>query len=161
MTDDQCPLCRGSAIDADIGREMVWEDDLWRLTTSIGPGDPTPGFSYLEPRRHIRDITELDGPEAGTFGSVLARACAALKQATGSNYVYIYVFGDSFPHLHLHLAPHTSGDALVEVPIRGEFEERMLVTGHTAVVSKEFPAIPQATLRSVAERAREFLKRRS
>ena len=39
--------------DAELGREQVWEDALWRLTTSVGPGDVTPGFSYLEPKRHI------------------------------------------------------------------------------------------------------------
>lgn len=157
MTRPACSLCQGAAIDAELGRELVWEDHLWRLTTSIGPGDPTPGFSYLEPKRHIRYITDLDGEEAATLGAVLARCCSALKTATGADLVYIYVFGDSVAHLHLHLAPHTPGDALVEVPLRGEFEERTLDTGHVAMVSRDFPEIPQEILRAVAARARELL----
>jgi len=156
-TDGDCPLCKGSTIDGELGRELVWEDDLWRLTTSVGPGDPTPGFSYLEPQRHIAYITDLDGDEARSLGSVLARCCTALKKAAEAEYVYIYVFGDSVAHLHIHLAPHTSGDALMEVPIRGEFEERMLSTGHMAMVSKDFPPIPDEELRAVAARTRVLL----
>lgn len=156
MTDD-CPLCRGDAIDAELGRELVWEDPLWRLTTSVGPGDPTPGFSYLEPKRHVPYVTDLRGEEAASFGVVLARCCAALKQASNADHVYVYIFGDSVSHLHVHLAPHTVGDALVDVPLRGAFEEQVLPSGHSAMVSKDFPAVPEETLRRVAQRARELL----
>jgi diadenosine tetraphosphate (Ap4A) HIT family hydrolase len=158
MTSEACALCRGAEIDAELGRELIWESDLWRLTTSIGPGDPTPGFSYLEPKRHLTHITELDGEEAATFGSVVARSCQALKEATGAELVYIYVFGDSVPHLHLHLAPHSAGDALVETPLRGEFEEQVLPSGHVAMLSKDFAAVPDDELRAVAARARGLLR---
>jgi diadenosine tetraphosphate (Ap4A) HIT family hydrolase len=158
MTAEECALCRGAELDAELGRELVWESDLWRLTTSIGPGDPTPGFSYLEPKRHITDITELDGEEALTFGPVVARSCQALKEATGAELVYIYVFGDSVPHLHLHLAPHSAGDALVETPLRGEFEEKALPSGHIAMLSKDFPAVPDDELHAAAARARAILR---
>ena len=109
MSDSSCLMCSERTGDAELGRVEVWSDDLWRLTTSIGPGDPTPGFSYLEPRRHIAYITDLDGPEAATFGAVIARCTAALKAATECELVYVYVFGGGIPHLHVHLAPHTAG----------------------------------------------------
>jgi diadenosine tetraphosphate (Ap4A) HIT family hydrolase len=48
-----------------------WEDELWRLT--LGLAAETPGFAYLEPKRHIRFVTELDGAEAASFGTTLAR----------------------------------------------------------------------------------------
>ena len=152
-----CPMCTGAASDAGFFREQVWEDERWRLTTSSGPGDPTPGFSYLEPKRHIPYITDLDGEEAATFGPVLARCSAALKEATGSELVYIYVFGDSIPHLHVHLAPHREGDALVAVPIRGEFEERQLENGAVGLVSVDFPSLPTEELRGVIDRVRLLL----
>ena len=72
----RCPLCDVPGVDATFGRTEVWRDDLWRLTTSLGPGDPTAGFSYLEPIRHISYIHELDGEEAASFGPVLARCDA-------------------------------------------------------------------------------------
>ena len=102
MSDQTCPLCRGREVDPDMGREQVWEDAHWRLTTSIGPGDPTPGFSYLEPKRHIPSIADLDGGEAVTFGLAIARSTKAIKQATGSEAVYVYVYGGHIPHLHVH-----------------------------------------------------------
>jgi diadenosine tetraphosphate (Ap4A) HIT family hydrolase len=82
MSTPDCHLCREVDGDPDMQRVQVWEDGLWRLTTSIGPGDCTPGFSYLEPKRHIAHITDLDGEEAATFGSVVARCTSALKEAT-------------------------------------------------------------------------------
>ena len=68
MTDTQsdCILCRGAAGDADLQRLQVWEDAHWRLTVSLEA--EVAGFSYLEPRRHISHITDLDGEEARTFG---------------------------------------------------------------------------------------------
>jgi diadenosine tetraphosphate (Ap4A) HIT family hydrolase len=152
-----CLMCSGRAGDAELGRVEVWSDDLWRLTTSVGPGDPTPGFSYLEPRRHLPYITDLDGPEAATFGAVIARCTSALKAATECELVYVYVFGGGIPHLHLHLAPHRAGDALNEAILRGEFEEQPLPSGATAYISKDFPSLPEDELCATAERVRALL----
>ena len=64
-------------------RTEVWSDDLWRLT--VADVSEVAGFSYLEPRRHISDITELDGEEAATFGATIAKTSAAIKAATGAD----------------------------------------------------------------------------
>lgn len=81
---EECLLCRGAAGDADLFRTEVWADDRWRLTTAIS-GDPAPGFSYLEPRRHISDVTALDGAEAASFGGVLAHCARIAKEAPMPN----------------------------------------------------------------------------
>ena len=154
---EECALCDVPAVDASFGRVEVWRDSLWRLTTSVGPGDPTPGFSYLEPLRHIRYIHDLDGDEAASFGPVIARCTAALKEATNAELVYVYIFGGSIPHLHVHLAPHVSGDALNDSLLRGEFEERRLPSGAVSFVSKDFPEVSAAELRQVADRVRSLL----
>jgi diadenosine tetraphosphate (Ap4A) HIT family hydrolase len=147
-----CTLCRPDQADSEFGRVEVWSDDLWRLTTSVGPNEPLAGFSYLEPRRHIPYLSDLDGQEAATFGPVLARVTAALKQATGAELVYVYVFGGGIPHLHIHLAPHHEGDALNSQMIRGEVIAQKLPSGATAMVSKDFPSIPEDELQHVVER---------
>jgi Diadenosine tetraphosphate (Ap4A) hydrolase and other HIT family hydrolases len=156
-----CHLCMGVDADPDMLRVQVWEDELWRLTTSIGPGDCTPGFSYLEPKRHIAHITDLDGPEAATFGPVMARCTRALKQATRCDLVYVYVFGGGIPHLHVHLAPHVEGDALNDDLLRGEFEARQLPSGATVMISKDFEALPDEELRSVAAEVASLLALKS
>ena len=145
--------------DAELGREQVWEDALWRLTTSVGPGDVTPGFSYLEPKRHIRSVADMDGDEAATFGPVLARCASALRAAAGTDLVYVYIFGDHVPHMHAHLAPHVEGDALNGSMLKGELEERGLPSGAVALISKDYPEIDEDRLRAVVQRARQLLSR--
>lgn len=144
-----CVICRGPDGDAEFGRVQVWEDELWRLTMSLEA--EVLGFCYLEPKRHIPYVTDLGGEEARTFGGVLARVCSALKAETSALVVYVYVFGEGVPHLHVHLAPHHDGDALSANMIRGPVEERLLPSGATALVSSEFPALPQSQQRAAAE----------
>jgi diadenosine tetraphosphate (Ap4A) HIT family hydrolase len=137
---DDCMLCAPAIADAEFGRARLWEDDLWRLSAVLQ--GPVPGFAHLEPKRHIPFITDLDGPEAVTFGPVLARVTAALRDAAGSEKTYVYVFGDRVPHLHLNLAPHRDGDALRggpgllepdAVPAARETHERVAAAARSAL----------------------------
>jgi diadenosine tetraphosphate (Ap4A) HIT family hydrolase len=150
-----CALCRGAEADPELSRVQVWEDDLWRLTMSVD--SYTPAFSYLEPKRHIAYITDLDGREARTFGAVMARVTSVLKEITATEVVYVYIFGGGIPHLHVHLAPHSEGDALADVMIRGEVAQEKLPSGATALISKEFAPVPPAELEALATRARRHL----
>jgi len=154
----ECPMCRGAAADEELERIEVWQDAHWRLTVSVS--SEVAGFAYLEPKRHIRHINELDGPEAATFGPALARSTGALKDATGAAVVYVYIFGDGVPHLHLHLAPHRPGDALSDQMIRGELVEEKLPNGMTRFSSSEFPPLPRERLLETAERVRSLLASR-
>jgi diadenosine tetraphosphate (Ap4A) HIT family hydrolase len=145
-----CLICRGADGDAEFPRIEVWQDSLWRLTVSLDA--EVAGFAYLEPRRHVRYITELDGAEADTFGPVIAKVSAALKAATGAEIVYVYIFGDGIPHLHVHLAPHREGDALNDQMIRGPIASEKLPNGLERFFSREFPALPRNELEDVARR---------
>ncbi|NIA68196.1 HIT family protein [Pelagibius litoralis] len=156
MPESDCPMCRGAAADDELERTRVWEDAYWRLTVSLAT--IVPGFAYLEPKRHIAFITELDGEEARTFGTVLAASTRRLKEATDADIVYIYIFGDGVPHLHLHLAPHRAGDALNDQMIRGEITEEKMPNGMTRIVSLDFPPIPRERLLEIAARVREGLR---
>lgn len=150
-----CALCRGAETDHELGRVQLWEDALWRLTMSMD--SYTHAFCYLEPKRHIPHITDLDGEESRTFGSVMARVTSVLKKITGTEVVYVYIFGGGIPHLHVHLAPHAEGDALANTTIRGEVAEEKLPSGATALISKEFAPVPRDELEELATRARHLL----
>lgn len=157
MTNSQseCVLCRGVAGDTELLRIQVWEDSLWRLTVSLDA--EILAFAYLEPKRHIPHITDLDSEEARSFGEVLARVSRVLREETGAELVYVYIFGGGVPHLHVHLAPHRLNDALNTQIIRGEFTEEKLESGAVRYVSKEFPPLPEAAQRAAAERIRQRL----
>jgi diadenosine tetraphosphate (Ap4A) HIT family hydrolase len=107
---EECMLCRPEVADAFFTRTRLWQDEHWRLSAVLQ--GPIVGFAHLETRRHIPFITDLDGPEAATLGSVLARVSRVLREAAGAEKTYVYVFGDRVPHLHFNLAPHRDGDGL-------------------------------------------------
>ncbi len=137
-----CLICDHAAVDREFQRVEVWRDGLWRLTTSLIA--PVPGFSYLEPLRHISHITDLDGPEADTLGAVLARVTATLKDVTRADLVYVNVFGERVAHLHFNIAPHREGDAL---------------TGGPGLLREGAEPIPEQVLTDIADRVRDQLGR--
>jgi diadenosine tetraphosphate (Ap4A) HIT family hydrolase len=118
----------------------------------------TTGFGYLEPKRHVPYVTDLDGEEAETFGSTIARVAKALREASGADLVYVYIFGGGIPHLHVHRGPHRDGDALNSDIIRGELAYEALPSGAQRMVSREFPELPAETIRAVIHRTRAILK---
>jgi diadenosine tetraphosphate (Ap4A) HIT family hydrolase len=150
-----CVMCRRTLGDEELERAQVWENDYWRLTMSLGA--EVLGFSYLEPKRHIPYITDLDGVEVRTFGEVLAFVTKILKQETGTELVYIYVFGGGIPHLHVHLAPHREDDALNSQILRGEMVITKLPSGAESLASKDFPPLPEAEHIKIAENVRKRL----
>jgi len=107
VSQQPCVLCAESV--SKDGR-YVWEDRLWRLWTRTT--GKVPGYSFLNSKRHIPYLTDLDGDEAATLGPVLARITRAIRAATGASLVYLHVFGDGAAHFHMHLVPHRPGDAL-------------------------------------------------
>lgn len=106
-SDKNCKICNGSA-DTEFKRIEVWSNKNWRLTASTYKS--VKGLCYLEPKRHIRYITELDGEESIEFGSVLSNITNAIKEIFQAHLVYVYIYGGHIPHLHVHLAPHTEND---------------------------------------------------
>jgi diadenosine tetraphosphate (Ap4A) HIT family hydrolase len=112
---NQCLLCAPDQAATYFGRRTVWQNDLWRLSL-VEAGAPVVGFGHLEPIRHVPYLTDLDGSEAATLGSTLARVTSTLKSVTGAELVYVYVFGDRVAHLHFNLAPHRDGDVLTGGP---------------------------------------------
>ena len=139
-TKGYCLLCDWPAADERFQRVQVWQDELWRVTTSLEA--PVLGFSYLEPKRHISDITALDGPEAASLGKTLAFVTNTLRKVTQSKLVYVNVFGERVAHLHFNLAPHRDGDAL---------------RGGPGLLREGSKPLPSAELRQIASAIRELL----
>jgi diadenosine tetraphosphate (Ap4A) HIT family hydrolase len=136
-------LCHPPVMIRELASAEVWSDDLWRLLTRISDS-PVLGFSYLIPRRHIPYITDLDGAEAATLGSVLASVTSALKDAARAEYVFVTVFGERAAHLHFNLAPHIAGDSL---------------KGGAGMLDADSTAVPDDELGAVADRVRLAMAR--
>ena len=155
MSNAGCLLCDPDRAAAELNREIVWDDRLWRLAMPLR--GYTTGFGYLEPKRHVPHITDLDGEEAASFGPTIARVASALKEAAGAELVYVHVFGGGIPHLHVHLGPHRDGDALSDSIIRGDFAYEPVPGGAQRIVSRDFPEIPAAEIQAVIDQTRALL----
>ena len=118
-----CEICNGEA-DRRFSRREIWRDPRWRVT--LHSAAALDGFCYLEPRRHIPYITDLNGDEARTFGDVLARVTTALQAVTACERVYVLVYGGTIAHLHVHLAPHHSGDPYCDEIVHGDIGDDVI-----------------------------------
>jgi diadenosine tetraphosphate (Ap4A) HIT family hydrolase len=137
-----CVICRGPEGDAELGRFLVWEDARWRLKTSRCAS--VVGFSYLEPRRHIPYLADLDGDEATTLGPTLAWAARLLRDVTGAESVWALVFGEHVPHRHVNLAPRRPGDALLADPVLVDASAPKPTRAHHEAVVKRLRAAASA-----------------
>ena len=155
ITTADCAICAGPERDPELDRTEVWRDAHWRL--SVSRHTATRGFGYLEPIRHIPYLADLDGPEAATFGPAIARACAAIREASGAALVYAYVFGGGIPHLHVHLVANAPAGVVNTSIISGEVEERKLPSGATEIISRDHPDLPEPEIAAINERIRELM----
>jgi histidine triad (HIT) family protein len=67
------------------------------------------GHLFVEPRRHVPGMADLTDAEAQDVGWWCMRTSRALRDVTGAEHVYVAVFGDGVPHLHVHLLPRFPG----------------------------------------------------
>jgi histidine triad (HIT) family protein len=79
------------------------------LTTPAGEAESVYlGYLFVEPRRHVAELGDLEPDEAAAVGTAASAASAAL-QAAGAEHVYAAVIGHGVDHLHLHLIARYPG----------------------------------------------------
>ena len=62
-----------------------------------------PGWFVVAPARHVEQIEELGPAEQTALGPLLAEVAAALRRETPCEKVYVSVFAEVLPHLHVHV----------------------------------------------------------
>jgi diadenosine tetraphosphate (Ap4A) HIT family hydrolase len=67
------------------------------------------GYLILKPRRHVTAVADLDPAEAADFGVVAQRLMAAMREVLSPERIYLFAFGESQAHLHVHLMPRYPG----------------------------------------------------
>lgn len=64
---------------------------------------PVPGWMVVAPLRHVEQWDALDAAELRELGPLVARVSAALRASTPTARVYVSVFAEVLPHLHVHV----------------------------------------------------------
>ena len=73
--------------------------------------EPTsvPGWLVVAPVRHVERIDSLDAGELRALGPLLSEVAAALRAETPCEKVYLSVFAEVLPHLHVHVIARPPG----------------------------------------------------
>ena len=64
---------------------------------------PVPGWMVVAPARHVEQIDDLSDEEQRELGPLLARVAAALRANTSTARIYVSIYAEVLPHLHVHL----------------------------------------------------------
>jgi diadenosine tetraphosphate (Ap4A) HIT family hydrolase len=64
---------------------------------------PVPGWLVIAPLRHVEQWDALDPAELRELGPLVARVSSALRAETPTAKVYVSVFAEVLPHVHVHV----------------------------------------------------------
>jgi diadenosine tetraphosphate (Ap4A) HIT family hydrolase len=152
--DEACAFCvdeqsLAGGLHPQVPLALVWADSTWRLFADLTA--ESSGFCLLAPRRHVATVPQLEPGEVSSLGTTLARLMRTLQSETGAEAVYLYLF--DHPHLHFHLAPHKTGDALSSQIVKGG-QVTQQTGGLQWATSAEFPPLPREMHLQIASRVR-------
>ena len=111
-----CIFCKIAT--GEIPSATVYEDDDFRAILDIAPAHK--GHTIILPKKHAKDIFELDADVAAKIFPVAKKIAAAVKEVTGCDGVNILqnngeAAGQSVFHLHVHVVPRFRGDGILPV----------------------------------------------
>lgn len=118
-----CPECLALA---DPDTDVILRTARFAVHPVTG-GGAVPGWLVVAPLRHVEAIDLLAPEEQRELGPLLAGVGAALRAATPAEKLYVNVFAEVVPHLHVHLiarppelAPERRGARLFLDPARAD-----------------------------------------
>jgi histidine triad (HIT) family protein len=116
MWEAGCTFC--SIVAGDEPAEVVTRTDDW---VAFFPPEPaTLGHTLVVPTRHVADIWGLNATEAGVLADGVLRLAHVIRSALAPEGLNILqsngrVATQTVAHLHVHLVPRTTGDAMGDI----------------------------------------------
>jgi histidine triad (HIT) family protein len=105
-----CAIVKGRA-----PAETIFEDEETLAFMDINPANP--GHTLVIPKRHVRDVYELDDETAAVVMKATARVARAIKTALQPDWMNLVqsnerAGGQEIFHVHVHVIPRWYGDGL-------------------------------------------------
>jgi histidine triad (HIT) family protein len=112
----QCMFCQ--IVCGSEPASIVWEDDLTIAAVDLRQFHP--GHVLVIPRRHLRDVRELDHATGAAVIATVVRVTRAVAAAFPNQGMSLWhSIGEAafqeVPHLHIHVHPRILGDGLLQV----------------------------------------------
>jgi histidine triad (HIT) family protein len=112
----ECVFCQ--IVSGSEPASIVWEDDLTIAAVDLRQFHP--GHVLVIPRRHLRDVRELDYATGAAVMATVVRVTRAVAAAFPNQGMSLWhSIGEAafqeVPHLHIHVHPRILGDGLLQV----------------------------------------------
>lgn len=113
---DNCIFCK--IISGEISSSKVYEDD--QILAFLDITQTTPGHTLIIPKKHVRNVLEMDAELASETFSRLPKIARALKKATDAPAMNIInnneeIAGQSVFHAHIHLVPRYGSEDGIDI----------------------------------------------
>jgi histidine triad (HIT) family protein len=117
MSTLECVFCKIAAGDRS-GSPVVFEDE--HSLSIVDMRQPSRGHVLVLPRRHIRNLYELDDDVAGPLMRTLVRVSRAVRTAFPCDGMSHWIStdrgaGQEVYHLHIHIMPRHADDGLLRI----------------------------------------------
>lgn len=128
-----CEIAQGRA-----PASIVCENEL--VLTVIDPRQYHPGHTLVIPRRHFRDVRELDDTTGAALMAMVSRVTGAVGRGFPNQGLSVWhSIGEAafqeVPHLHIHIHPRLIGDRILHVyPELPANEPRSTLDSYAAIV---------------------------
>lgn len=133
---DQCPFCIIAAGEDPEVSEVYRDDDV----VVFFPREPaTLGHTLLVPKRHVDSVWDLNNDEAAVLARRTLIVADAIRDALAPEGLNIIQSNgeaatQTVPHLHIHLVPRTTGDAMGPIwPTEAGIDERAKERARTSL----------------------------
>jgi diadenosine tetraphosphate (Ap4A) HIT family hydrolase len=100
-----CPICAKHRGEGPLVGPIVWEDEHCLVFHAPLGGQDTVflGYLFLETRRHVPYLADLDDAEAAAIGRVASRLARGLRTELRADFVFSAIVGTGVAHFHQHL----------------------------------------------------------
>ena len=148
--DPTCDVCKINAGEEPIEGGVIFQNDLWLIRHMPEPYG-LPGWMMLHTQRHVPGPADFNDEEAANFGPALRHFQRVQLEVTGALRIYTAGFGESSPHIHIHMAPRYADhpdDALAwgvanlmggRIPVDPQEVERITVAYREALAANPPP----------------------
>jgi len=132
----ECVFCQ--IVSGSEPASIVWEDDLTIAAVDLRQFHP--GHVLVMPRRHLRDVRELDHETGAAVMATVVRVTRAVASGFPNQGMSLWhSIGEAafqeVPHLHIHVHPRIPGDGLLQVyPCAAALPDRAELDRYAAIL---------------------------
>lgn len=105
-TTAECLVCRKHSGAVSVPGGVIYHNDVIYIAHAQLWGkeiDHYLGHVFVEPKRHVAELSDLTEEEAQMIGLYTSRIAKALLDTEQMEHIYSFVIGDGVPHVHIHV----------------------------------------------------------